>query len=318
MMHRSRPPRSFGGGGSGGGGEGTGAGVGPGRAEKPPLTIFPTTLWEYPSQHYDAFVNERGEVVRSRARPPSPRPTGGDGPDDPHAMQGDQAYVGATPSWVIWQCLMRYTRPGDMVVDPMCGSGTTLDVAADVGRRARGFDLQPQRPEITKADARSLPIPPGVVDFVFVDPPYSTHVKYSDDPRCIGKLDAMGEDEGHAYFTAMDKVAREIRRVLKPGGAMGLYVSDSFRITQRAGRHVFSPIGLMLLDIFGAQLEPIDIISVVRHNQKLERGNWRRAAVEGNYYLRGFNYLLLLRKGTDSPADDGDDDGEEDFVEDDE
>src|SRR4051812_12192715 len=68
---------------------------------KPPLRIQTTTLWEYPSQHY------------------------GEG------MQGDQKYVGATPSYVIWNVVQRYTKPGDLIVDPMCGSGTTLDVAKD-------------------------------------------------------------------------------------------------------------------------------------------------------------------------------------------
>jgi DNA modification methylase len=37
----------------------------------------------------------------------------------------------------------RYTKPGDLIVDPFCGSGTTLDVAKDTGRRARGFDVAP-------------------------------------------------------------------------------------------------------------------------------------------------------------------------------
>jgi hypothetical protein len=34
----------------------------------------------------------------------------------------------------------------------------------------------------------------------------------------------------------------------------------------------------------------------VRHNQKLARGNWRKAAEEGNFFLRGFNYLFLFKK----------------------
>ncbi len=33
-------------------------------------------------------------------------------------------------------------------VDPFCGSGTTLDVAKETERNARGFDLAPSRPDI--------------------------------------------------------------------------------------------------------------------------------------------------------------------------
>jgi hypothetical protein len=41
---------------------------------------------------------------------------------------------------------------------------------------------------------------------------------------------------------------------------------------------------------------------VVRRNQKIERGNWRKAAEEGNFYLRGFNYLLVMKKESGKQA----------------
>ncbi len=37
-----------------------------------------------------------------------------------------------------------YSDPGDLVVDPMCGIGTTLVEAADLGRRAIGVELEPR------------------------------------------------------------------------------------------------------------------------------------------------------------------------------
>lgn len=257
---------------------------------KPPLRVLATTLWEYPSQHYDAFVNEKGEVVKSKF--------GGRGAGSGGAMQGHKEYVGASPSWVIWQCLLRYTREGDSVLDPMCGSGTTLDVCTDVGRKGIGFDLAPSRPDIQQGDARVIKLPDASVDFVFIDPPYSTHVDYSDDPRCIGKLDASVEPQKKVehYYDAMDKVIAEIHRVLKPKRYMGLYVSDSFRKQKGTVGGVFMPIGFELFAMMQKRMRAIDIISVVRHNQKLDRGNWRKAAEEGNFFLRGFNYLFLMRK----------------------
>ncbi len=248
------------------------------RVRKPPLRLFSTTLWEYPSQHYDEFVQD-GEVKRSLRR-----------------MQGDKEYIGATPSWIVWQVLMRYTRPGDVVVDPMCGSGTTVDVCADLGRTARCFDLVARRPEITQSDARRLPLENASADFYFVDPPYSTHVDYSDHPDCIGKLPSSGEDEGEAYFRAMEGVLSEAYRVLKDRRYLALYVSDSFRKKTGKPGGEFSAIGFRLFEILARRMKPIDIVAVVRHNQKLGKGNWLKAAEEGNFFLRGFNYLLLFKK----------------------
>lgn len=257
--------------------------------DKPPLRLMTTTLWDYPSQHYDAYVTEDGQVVRSRFANFGEKRT-----------QGSKHYEGATPSWVIWQCLMRYTRAGDTVIDPMCGSGTTIDVCADLGRSAIGFDLAPTRDDIRQGDARTLALPNASCDFAFIDPPYSTHIDYSDDPRCIGKLSAAGDDDGAAYYDSMQRVLSELHRVLRTKRYLALYVSDSFRKRKGKSGGTFMPIGFELFGILQKLFTPIDIISVVRYNHKLDQGNWRKAAEEGNFYLRGFNYLFVVRK--DDPA----------------
>ena len=42
-------------------------------------------------------------------------------------------------------------------------------------------------------------------------------------------------------------------------------------------------------------------VAVTRHNRTLEMGNFRKAADEGNFFLRGFNYLMLFRKRAPRP-----------------
>ena len=243
--------------------------------KKPPLELFGTTLWEYPSQHY------------------TPEPRAGRPPNQREGIQGDPNYVGATPSWVIWQLLQRYTEPGDRVLDPMCGSGTTLDVCTDLDRLGKGFDINPTRADIEQADARKLPLPGACCDFVFVDPPYSTHINYSDAPACIGKLDAGGRDHGCAYYQAMARVIAEIARVLRPGRHMGLYVSDSKTVGERSA---FMPIGFELFALLRKHFEPVDIVAVVRHNAKLKHRSRREQAIETDTLQRGFNYLFIMQK----------------------
>ncbi len=233
---------------------------------KPMLRLQPTTLWDYPSQHYG---------------------------DD---VQGDPNYRGATPSYIIWNLLQRYTEPRAAVVDPCCGSGTTLDVCRDTDRRARGFDINPQREDIEYADARKLPLRNNSADFVFIDPPYSTHLEYSDDPACIGQLSAISGE----YYRAMEKVIAEINRILKPRRYMAMYVSDSYE-HNRGKQRAFHPIGFELFQRLRKPFVPVDVISVVRHNKTLELGNYRRSAEEGNYYLRGFNYLFIMYKAASAP-----------------
>lgn len=230
---------------------------------KPPLVPQVTTLWDYPSQHY-------GE-----------------------SEQGSQAYRGATPSYVIWNVVQRFTASGDRVVDPFCGSGTTLDVCRDLGREGIGFDLVAARPDIRQADARSLPLKQGSAALVFMDPPYADNLDYSDDPRCIGKLKANGQ-----YQRAMKLALAESARVLRQGGVMAIYVCDVFQ--KKKG---FFALGF---ELFGMArelgLEAIDVICVTRHSKTLQLGNYRRAADEEGFFLRGFNYLLLFRKPEKTPT----------------
>ena len=107
---------------------------------RPPPKLQTSTLWYHPSQQHgrDAY--------------------------------GDPRFKGATPTYVIWNLLERYTREGDLVVDPFCGGGTTLDVAREMKRRALGYDVAPTR-RISCADARDA-VEDGKADFVFADPPY--------------------------------------------------------------------------------------------------------------------------------------------------
>ncbi|WP_300337393.1 site-specific DNA-methyltransferase [Accumulibacter sp.] len=48
---------------------------------------------------------------------------------------GDKVYVVQTAQRVIERCLLMTTDPGDLVLDPTCGSGTTAHVAEQWGRR---------------------------------------------------------------------------------------------------------------------------------------------------------------------------------------
>lgn len=63
----------------------------------------------------------------------------------------DGAYVGprgpesgggrGKPDWLMQALVRDYSRPGDLVVDPFCGWGSTLSAARALGRRSIGIDV---------------------------------------------------------------------------------------------------------------------------------------------------------------------------------
>lgn len=217
-----------------------------------------TTLWDFPTQNYG---------------------------NKPH---GNNKYNGVTPAFIVWNLLQRYTQENDLVVDPMCGSGTTCDVAIELNRKVKCFDLNIVRKEVNKADARKLPLKEGIADFVFIDSPYSDNIKYSNDKNCIGKI-SCEKDE---FFDELEKVAIEIKRILKTGKIVAWLIGDQWI------KRKFTPTGFLLYNRLIKHFETIDIISVTRHNQTSNTGIWHYRARKFNFYLRGFKYLFIMRKIT--------------------
>lgn len=222
------------------------------------LILQSTTSWDFPAQNYG---------------------------NKPH---GNNKYNGVTPAFIIWNLLQRYTKENDLVVDPMCGSGTTYDVAKELNRNIKCFDLNIVRSEVIKADARKLPLKDSIVDFVFIDSPYSDNIKYSDNKNCIGKISC----ESERFFDELEKVAIEIKRILKNGKVVAWLIGDQWI------KRKFTPTGFLLYNRLLQHFEINDIVSITRHNQTSNTGIWHYRARKFNFYLRGFKYLFIMQKST--------------------
>ncbi|HEV8650183.1 MAG TPA: DNA methyltransferase [Actinomycetes bacterium] len=68
------------------------------------------------------------------------------------------AFAARCPPPLVDWAISRFSAPGDVVLDPMVGSGTTLVEAALLGRRAWGADIDPLSRLIAKAKATPIPI----------------------------------------------------------------------------------------------------------------------------------------------------------------
>jgi hypothetical protein len=205
---------------------------------------------------------------------------------DGHPRAGEASFNGVTPARCAGNLVRRYSRPGQLVVDPMAGSGTIGDVARALGRRAVSFDLVPTRPGFVRADARAWPLPSGVAALAVIDSPYSDNVAYSRDPRCLGRISCRDP----RFYEEMGRVAEEARRVLQPGGVLAWIIADEYR------GGVYTPAGFRLLNVLAETLEPIDTIVLVRHHDRSASPMWEHRARRFNFYLRGFKFVFILRK----------------------
>jgi len=202
--------------------------------------------------------------------------------------KGDNKYPGVTPALIIYNMVWRYTDPGDLVVDPMAGSGTTLDVCREEKRRCICYEISPTRPDVIQNDARNIPLKDNSVDMIFIDSPYGDNIKYNDHPDCIGKISC--EDE--RFYDELEKVMKECYRILKPGKVLGWLIGDQW-VQKR-----FTPVGFKIYERLCRYFEPVDIICVARRGQASHTDVWHNRARRFNFFLRGFKYLIIVRKST--------------------
>jgi DNA modification methylase len=231
--------------------------------EKPQLEA--TTLWDYPRQSY-------GKTPK-----------------------GNNKYPGVTPAFIIWNLIQRYTEPGDLVLDPMCGSGTTLDICKEEDRRAICYDIAPppNRADIMQNDSRAIPLPDNNVDMIFVDSPYGDNIRYNEHPDCIGKISS----ETETFYEELEKVMKECHRVLKPNKVIGWLIGDQWV------KKKFTPVGFEVYNRLSKYFETVDIICVVRRGQASHTGIWYNRARRFNFFLRGFKYLFIMRKPSGEPSE---------------
>jgi len=222
--------------------------------EIPPIEA--TTFWDFPRQSYGI------------------------------TPKGDNKYAGVTPALIIYNMVWRYTDPGDLVVDPMCGSGTTLDVCREEKRQCICYDISPTRQDVIQNDARKIPLDDDSVDMVFIDSPYGDNIRYNEHPDDIGKISSETEE----FYAELEKVMREAHRILKEGKVLGWLIGDQWV------KKKFTPVGFKIYERLCKFFEPVDVICVARRGQSSHTGPWFNRARRFNFYLRGFKYLIIVRK----------------------
>ncbi|MBQ0977899.1 site-specific DNA-methyltransferase [Micromonospora sp. M61] len=199
-----------------------------------------------------------------------------------------------------------YTQPGDLVLDPMCGIGTTLVEAVHAGRDAFGIEYEPQwsniadanirhahdqgasgRASVIRGDAtRLMSLVPkaltGQVALVVTSPPYgpTVHGLVRPGEHGVVKYDDRyndGEDKGNLAYRDLTgltdgfaEILRGCATLLRPGGA----VVVTARPWRKRGELVDLPSAVIAAGL-RAGLVPTErcvaLLAAVRHGQLVAR-----------------------------------------------
>ncbi len=206
---------------------------------------------------------------------------------------------------VVRNLILRYSSENDTLLDPMIGGGTTAieakilnrhiicsdvnDKALERTRTSLAFEVENNSwQRVVKCDARNLSgIGDESIDFVLTHPPYADIIKYSE-----GKLnnDLSNIHDIDKFADEMEKVAKELYRVLRKGKYCAILIGDTRR------NKMYQPIAYKVMDRFikaGFQLKE-DIIK--RQFNCKATGFWVKKSKESNFLLIMHEHIFVFLK----------------------
>jgi len=204
--------------------------------------------------------------------------------------------------------IIRYSKTGDTVLDPMVGGGTTGIECRLLGRNFIGRDINPDNLKIARSmmhfktpentpkssyslklgDIRSLVgIASNSVDLIVTHPPYLNIIKYSEG-KIEGDLSNIGSVE--KFCDEIERGATELFRVIKENSYCAILIGDTRK------RCHYVPLAYYVMERFlnvGFILRE-DIIKA-QHNCK-SSPYWESQTDKFNILLIMHEHLFVFRK----------------------
>lgn len=202
-------------------------------------------------------------------------------------IYGDPTFHGNTPPVIGFLSLMKYTKEGDIVLDPMAGSGTLIDICNGFNRKIKAFDIKPMRDDISFANTVNIPLEKESVDFIFSHFPYWNMVEYSDNKEDLSNMKLT------EFLDKIKTIFLEFSRVLKKERYCAILIGDKRKnglIDLSA--HV-SLIGSDYLKLHDKVIWVADKQRSVKGVQS-NLSKWR--AEKHGYHLQRFDTLLIFKK----------------------
>ncbi|MCG3207279.1 MAG: hypothetical protein FOGNACKC_00879 [Anaerolineae bacterium] len=216
-----------------------------------------------------------------------------------------------------YQLMMRYSRAGEIVLDPFLGAGTTAIEALRLGRRCLGIEIQPGMVDYVRdqipadkldkdirtvmGDSTSIHTWRRVTEelvamgaesaqLAILHPPYADIIKFS---SVNGDLSALGDSD--EFVTAFAKVVGGVWRVLDNGRFAGLVIGDIYKNGETV------PLGFMCMELMrrvGFKLRGIAVKNI--NGNEVGKGRtanlWRYRALAGGYLIFKHEYVVIFQK----------------------
>lgn len=222
-------------------------------------------------------------------------------------------YWGNFVPQIPFQLISRYTNPGDWVLDPFCGSGTTLLESLKLGRNSLGIELNPEvyaktsdivREAIGKQGTRAVLENHDSMDFDFagfletekvsgfrlaiMHPPYWDIIKFSENPRDLSM--AKGVED---FTSKLASLAGAILPSMEKASHIALVIGDIYR------KGEVIPLGFRSMDALlalGLKLKGIIVKDI--QNTRAKRNSeslWRYRALKSGFYVFKHEYVFVFQ-----------------------
>lgn len=208
---------------------------------------------------------------------------------------GDPNFHGNSPTQIVENSILLYTKESDVVLDPMAGSGTAIDVCNKLNRQCIATDIKSIREDIIECDARHLKngtfeVLDESVDFIFLHPPYWKLITYTKQGERDGDLSQL---EYQPFLDAMEGVFRECHRVLKDKKVLCLLIGDL------VSEGTYKPIAIPLYNQATKFMTPIGVaVKTTQGSQsQVSKGKtvWAEVAMTQNLKIE-HDFVMLFRK----------------------
>ena len=214
-------------------------------------------------------------------------------------------YRGNWAPEIVRNLILRYSKEGDYLLDPMIGGGTTAIECKLLNRNLLALDINPDAVKLTQnalefecefnpkikvavKDSRDLSfLKDESIDLILLHPPYADIIKYSN-KEIEGDLSNIYDLD--KFCDEIEKVANELYRVLKKDKFCAVLIGDTRR------KKMYQPLAFKVMERFlkvGFALKE-DIIKH-QHNCKAT-GFWIKKSKEYNFLLIMHEHLFVFQK----------------------